>query len=162
MRTNRTRVLFTIVTSFLLNVSLAETQNTVLNWSVFYPSANYSADEPAKEEADGETAINCYSPDTNWCSNGYASACDGLHGGLSTEPDGSITCSIPTSAELSLNAGGSFTSDRSSSSATVWTYFNCHGRCDEMISTCPGGLSSEPDGSVTCAVPHDHDCTGCR
>lgn len=161
MRTNRITLLFAIILSILVNVSLAETQNTTLSWSVFYPSENYSTDKPVTEEADGETAINCYSPDTNWCSNGYASACDGLHGGLSTEPDGSITCSIPTSADLSLNAGQSFTGDRDSN-ALVWTYFNCHGRCDGLISTCPGGLSTEPDGSVTCAVPHNHDCTGCR
>lgn len=158
MRTSQTRIFFAIVTIFLLNVSLAETQNTAPSWGVFYPGDSYSTEKP---EAEGKTAINCYSPDTNWCSNGYANACDGLHGGLSTEPDGSITCSIPNTTALSLTANHSFISDRDSS-LLVWTYFNCHGRCDDMISTCPGGLSSEPDGSVTCAVPHNHDCTGCR
>lgn len=51
----------------------------------------------ARRNNDGAVAleISCHPPDHEWCAGGFQAACDDHEGGLSTNPDGGITCSMP-------------------------------------------------------------------
>jgi hypothetical protein len=39
--------------------------------------------------------ISCAPAGSGWCATGFVAACDRNKGGLSTNPDGSVTCSMP-------------------------------------------------------------------
>ena len=40
--------------------------------------------------------ISCAPGDSPWCAKEFVAACDKHDGGMSTNPDGSVTCSFPT------------------------------------------------------------------
>ncbi len=39
--------------------------------------------------------ISCSPAGSTWCAGGFVAACDRAKGGMSTGPDGSVTCSLP-------------------------------------------------------------------
>lgn len=39
--------------------------------------------------------ISCSPAGSTWCAEGFVAACDKAKGGMSTGPDGSVTCSLP-------------------------------------------------------------------
>jgi hypothetical protein len=125
---------------------------------------------------DGAAAdsITCRPATSNWCANGFQIQCERQDGGLSTEPDGGITCTYPESEESGDTSG--FEAAQllqspnfglrlpSTTRTAAWVSLTCHGRrCDEFAQTCDkagGGMSTEPDGGSTCTV-QDNTCSGC-
>ncbi len=39
--------------------------------------------------------ISCAPADSDWCAKDFVTACDNADGGMSTNPDGGVTCSLP-------------------------------------------------------------------
>lgn len=39
--------------------------------------------------------ISCSPADSSWCAKDFVTACDNADGGMSTNPDGGVTCSLP-------------------------------------------------------------------
>ena len=39
--------------------------------------------------------ISCAPADSEWCAKDFVTACDNADGGMSTNPDGGVTCSLP-------------------------------------------------------------------
>lgn len=39
--------------------------------------------------------ISCAPADSDWCAKDFVTACDNAKGGMSTNPDGGVTCSLP-------------------------------------------------------------------
>jgi hypothetical protein len=39
--------------------------------------------------------ISCSPADSDWCAKDFVTACDNAKGGMSTGPDGGVTCSLP-------------------------------------------------------------------
>jgi len=39
--------------------------------------------------------ISCSPASSSWCAKDFVTACDNAKGGLSTDPDGGVTCSLP-------------------------------------------------------------------
>jgi hypothetical protein len=119
-------------------------------------------------------SVTCRPATSNWCANGFQIACDTQNGGLSTEPDGGITCTYPESEESdgtrSLEAAQSLVEPSSlgfrlpsTTRTAAWVSLTCHGSCDAFAQSCTkagGGMSSEPDGGSTCTV-QDNTCSGC-
>lgn len=136
-------------------------------------SANTAIFQPAQGGAARADSVTCRPATSNWCANGFQIACDTQNGGLSTEPDGGITCTYPEYEESS-------TSDSkvalslvkplelgfrlpSTTRTAAWVSLTCHGNCDAFAQSCSkagGGMSSEPDGGNTCTV-QDNTCSGC-
>lgn len=120
-------------------------------------------------------SVTCRPASSNWCANGFQLACDRSEGGLSTEPDGGITCTYPehesAARELELTteqrivppspALGFRQTSRPQTAA--WVSLTCNGDCEWFVQACDrngGGLSSEPDGGSTCTI-QDDTCSGC-
>ena len=53
-------------------------------------------DLAAKQRGRQAIEISCAPGDSNWCAKDFVTACDKHDGGMSTNPDGSVTCSFPT------------------------------------------------------------------
>lgn len=139
-------IVFTMTFS---SIGLADTSIQPGGSASFFPSA---------DTAKG-TTYTCRPGDSNWCSNGFQIACDLLGGGLSVEKDGGVTCAVPDQ----VGAGGSLSNGTSDSQRVSRIDLTCYGECDEFKANCDkgkGGLSSEPDGGITCSV-EDHSCSGC-
>lgn len=49
----------------------------------------------AKERGRQEIEISCAPADSQWCAKDFVAACDKNKGGMSTNPDGGVTCSLP-------------------------------------------------------------------
>jgi hypothetical protein len=49
----------------------------------------------AKERGRQAIEISCAPADSDWCANDFVAACDKNDGGMSTNPDGGVTCSLP-------------------------------------------------------------------
>lgn len=119
-------------------------------------------------------SITCRPATSNWCANGFQIQCERQDGGLSTEPDGGITCTYPesesndtgglTAQELLIEPSGFGLKLPSTTRTAAWVSLTCHGsRCDEFAASCDkagGGMSTEPDGGKTCTV-QDNTCSGC-
>lgn len=47
--------------------------------------------------AEGRQAIeiSCFPASSSWCAEGFVAACDKNGGGMSSDPDGGVTCSLP-------------------------------------------------------------------
>jgi hypothetical protein len=52
-------------------------------------------DLAAKERGRQEIEISCAPADSDWCAKDFVQACDNADGGMSTNPDGGVTCSLP-------------------------------------------------------------------
>ena len=46
--------------------------------------------------SEGPIVVSCHPPSNDWCANGFQDACTSMGGGLSTEPDGGISCAANT------------------------------------------------------------------
>jgi len=53
-------------------------------------------DLAAKQRGRQAIEISCAPGDSSWCAKEFVAACDNHDGGMSTNPDGSVTCSFPT------------------------------------------------------------------
>ena len=53
-------------------------------------------DLAARQRGRQAIEISCAPGDSSWCAKEYVAACDRHDGGMSTNPDGSVTCSFPT------------------------------------------------------------------
>jgi hypothetical protein len=53
-------------------------------------------DLAAKQRGRQAIEISCAPGDSSWCAKEFVAACDKHDGGMSTNPDGSVTCSFPT------------------------------------------------------------------
>lgn len=49
----------------------------------------------ARERGRQEIEISCAPADSQWCAKDFVAACDKNKGGMSTSPDGGVTCSLP-------------------------------------------------------------------
>ena len=49
----------------------------------------------ARERGRQAIEISCAPGDSQWCTDDFVQACDDHDGGMSTNPDGSATCSMP-------------------------------------------------------------------
>lgn len=49
----------------------------------------------AKERGRQAIEISCAPADSQWCADDFVQACDEQDGGMSTNPDGGVTCSLP-------------------------------------------------------------------
>ena len=49
----------------------------------------------ARERGRQAIEISCAPADSNWCAKDFVQACDNAKGGMSTNPDGGVTCSLP-------------------------------------------------------------------
>ena len=49
----------------------------------------------AKQRGRQAIEISCAPADSQWCADDFVAACDKAKGGLSTNPDGGVTCSLP-------------------------------------------------------------------
>lgn len=142
------------------------------DWASIIGSAATLQSTPGTVAAD---SVTCRPGDSNWCSNGFQIACDTQDGGLSTEPDGGVTCTYPeedssgrtfdlTAEEqpLVLPPTLDFLGTATRHTAS-WVTLTCHGNCDAFAQACAkkdGGLSTEPDGGTTCSI-QDNTCSGC-
>ncbi|MEE2733013.1 MAG: hypothetical protein VYA55_19495 [Pseudomonadota bacterium] len=144
------KVIPTIILTLLFSsMVMADTRSQAGGAASFFPGA---------DAAEG-SSYTCRPGDSNWCSNGFQIACDLLGGGLSVEKDGGVTCAVPDKA----GAVGSFSSGTTDGERFSQIDLTCYGECDEFKANCDkgkGGLSSEPDGGITCSV-EDHSCSGC-
>ena len=52
-------------------------------------------DLAAKERGRQAIEISCAPADSQWCADDFVQACDNAKGGMSTNPDGGVTCSLP-------------------------------------------------------------------
>jgi hypothetical protein len=52
-------------------------------------------DLAARERGRQAIEISCAPADSDWCANEFVAACDKNEGGMSTDPDGGVTCSLP-------------------------------------------------------------------
>ena len=52
-------------------------------------------DLAAKQRGRQAIEISCAPGDSHWCTKEFVAACDNHDGGMSTNPDGSVTCSFP-------------------------------------------------------------------
>ena len=117
--------------------------------------------------------ITCHDdgPDEGFCAGDFADACVKKHGGLSTEPGGGITCSVPTPApqtaefaaissavefdkalHLAQRSGGTSASLDFDCSPPGEKFCSSGGfatACDDA----GGGMSANPDGTLHCSVP---------
>jgi len=50
----------------------------------------------ARADSHSAIVITCHPPDHKWCAGDFQTACEEGGGGLSTEPDGGISCSAET------------------------------------------------------------------
>lgn len=53
-------------------------------------------DLAARQSGRQAIEISCAPGDSSWCAKEFVAACDKHDGGMSTNPDGSVTCSFPT------------------------------------------------------------------
>ena len=53
-------------------------------------------DLAARQRGRQAIEISCAPGDSSWCAKEFVAACDKHDGGMSTNPDGSVTCSFPT------------------------------------------------------------------
>jgi len=53
-------------------------------------------DLAARQRGRQAIEISCAPGDSSWCAKEFVAACDRHDGGMSTNPDGSVTCSFPT------------------------------------------------------------------
>ena len=53
-------------------------------------------DLAARQRGRQAIEISCAPGDSPWCAKEFVTACDNHDGGMSTNPDGSVTCSFPT------------------------------------------------------------------
>ena len=49
----------------------------------------------AKERGRQAIEISCAPANSSWCAKDFVQACDNAKGGMSTNPDGGVTCSLP-------------------------------------------------------------------
>lgn len=120
-------------------------------------------------------SITCRPGNSNWCANGFQIQCERQDGGLSTEPDGGVTCTYPEAESESdtfeLKAEPNIVPllplglrDASPSQTAGWVSLTCHGpSCEAFAARCDangGGMSTEPDGGLTC-TRQDTTCSGC-
>lgn len=111
--------------------------------------------------------------DVKFCATDFADVCTAHGGGLSTNPDGTITCSVVTpkktapdglkTAEVSDERGFNRALDlKASDPNTSALVLTCSpgdsAWCSEggFLKACDdagGGMSTNPDGSVSCSVP---------
>ena len=52
-------------------------------------------DLAAKERGRQAIEISCAPANSDWCAKDFVQACDNAKGGMSTNPDGGVTCSLP-------------------------------------------------------------------
>ena len=52
-------------------------------------------DLAAKERGRQAIEISCAPADSDWCAKDFVQACANAKGGMSTNPDGGVTCSLP-------------------------------------------------------------------
>jgi hypothetical protein len=52
-------------------------------------------DLAARQRGRQAIEISCAPADSQWCADDFVAACDKAKGGLSTNPDGGVTCSLP-------------------------------------------------------------------
>ena len=52
-------------------------------------------DLAAKQRGRQAIEISCAPADSQWCADDFVQACDDHDGGMSTNPDGGVTCSLP-------------------------------------------------------------------
>lgn len=52
-------------------------------------------DLAAKQRGRQAIEISCAPADSQWCADDFVAACDKAKGGMSTNPDGGVTCSLP-------------------------------------------------------------------
>jgi hypothetical protein len=53
-------------------------------------------DLAARQSGRQAIEISCAPGDSSWCAKEFVAACDKHDGGMSTNPEGSVTCSFPT------------------------------------------------------------------
>lgn len=49
----------------------------------------------ARERGRQAIEISCAPADSQWCADDFVAACDKAKGGMSTNPEGGVTCSLP-------------------------------------------------------------------
>ena len=52
-------------------------------------------DLAARQRGAQEIEISCSPASSDWCAKNFVQACDNAKGGMSTDPDGGVTCSLP-------------------------------------------------------------------
>ncbi|MCB2096294.1 MAG: hypothetical protein AB7F91_02620 [Parvularculaceae bacterium] len=117
--------------------------------------------------------ITCHDdgPDEGFCAGDFADVCAKKNGGLSTEPDGGITCSVPTpapsTAEIAVVSSAvefnrALRLARRGGGTSASLDFDCSPPGEKWCSSggfatacddAGGGMSTNPDGTLHCSVP---------
>lgn len=59
------------------------------------PEVKRAFDLAARDGGRQAIEISCAPADSEWCAKDFVAACDKADGGMSTNPDGGVTCSLP-------------------------------------------------------------------
>ncbi|MEZ5832532.1 MAG: hypothetical protein R3D05_15270 [Dongiaceae bacterium] len=81
--------------SDLQNAEAATTKKAKVLRAQTTRDAQNAFDLAAKGRNRQAIEISCKPASSDWCANGFVQACDKAKGGMSTDPDGGVTCSLP-------------------------------------------------------------------